>query len=151
MIVVFVPDLLPSRILMNVRPKASTFLAVFLLLAFVVNASFAQSASIQGAVFDEQTGDELVGAHVVLKGTSLGSATNFEGKYLIPNVKPGTYVIEAGYIGYASITDTLVISPGVDIVRDFELVYTELEGAEIVVTAQAQGQLAAINRQLSEK
>jgi TonB-dependent receptor len=136
---------------MNARPKASTFLAVFLLLAFVANASFAQSASIQGTVFDEQTGDELVGAHVVLKGTSLGSATNFDGKYLIPNVKPGTYVIEAGYIGYASITDTLVISPGVDIVRDFELVYTELEGAEIVVTAQAQGQLAAINRQLSEK
>jgi len=136
---------------MNTRFSASIILCVFLLLSFTVNASFSQSASIQGTVIDEQTGDELVGAHVVLKGTSLGAATNFDGKYLIPNVKPGTYVIEAGYIGYATITDTLMVSPGMDLVRDFELVYTELEGAEIVVTAQAQGQLAAINRQLSEK
>jgi len=136
---------------MNTRFSASIILCVFLLLSFTVNASFSQSASIQGTVIDEQTGDELVGAHVVLKGTSLGAATNFDGKYLIPNVKPGTYVIEAGYIGYATITDTLMVSPGMDLIRDFELVYTELEGAEIVVTAQAQGQLAAINRQLSEK
>ncbi len=68
---------------MKTRPTAFIFLAAFLFLSFAVHASFAQSASIQGTVIDEQTGDELVGAHVVLKGTSLGSATNFDGKYLI--------------------------------------------------------------------
>ena len=115
------------------------------------NLAFAQSVSIRGTVSDAQDGETLIGATVQLVGFGLGTVTGDDGRYLIANVKPGTYVIRASYVGYASVSDTLVITGEANIEKDFSLQYTTLEGADLVVTAQARGQMAAINRQLAEK
>ncbi len=120
-------------------------------LFFSAGLAHAQSVSISGTVRDAQDGGTLIGANVILMGTSLGAATNESGRYSIPNVRAGTYVITVGYIGYSSISDTLVVSGEANIEKDFNLSYTTLEGEEIVVTAQARGQMDAINRQLAEK
>jgi len=55
-------------------------------------------ASIRGIVRDAQDRETLPGAYVILIGSGLGTATDDEGRYIIPNVKPGTYIIRAGYL-----------------------------------------------------
>jgi len=56
--------------------------------------------AITGYVTDAATGEPLIGANVVINGTSTGSATDINGKYYIPNVRVGNYNIQYSYIGY---------------------------------------------------
>ena len=60
----------------------------------------AQTGKIVGTVTDVKTGAPLIGANVIIEGTSLGTATDINGNILILNVDPGTYCIRTTYIGY---------------------------------------------------
>lgn len=64
---------------------------------------FSQSGALQGRVFDKQTGEPIPFANVALEsGGSLvgGAASDFDGKYTIKPITPGTYSIRVSYIGY---------------------------------------------------
>lgn len=74
------------------------FFLPLLLLGFVV-ASFAQQGAISGTIVDEKSGETLIGANVVIDGTTTGTATDFDGKYQF-NAEPGIYTIHISYIGY---------------------------------------------------
>ena len=112
---------------------------------------YSQDASISGTVKDSLSGDELIGANVFIKGTSLGAATANNGQYQINNVGLGTYTIKVSYIGYQSKEIEITLSKAENYVQDFNLNYTTVEGKTVVVTAQAKGQMDAINRQLKAK
>mgnify|MGYP001185630727 FL=1 len=56
---------------------------------------------ISGTVIDKKN-DPLIGANINLKGTFLGSTTDFNGNYRIDNVDPGKYQLLVSYIGYKS-------------------------------------------------
>ena len=49
------------------------------------------SGKVRGTVTDEATGEELIGANVLIDGTGLGAATDENGEYFILNVAPGAY------------------------------------------------------------
>ncbi len=71
-------------------------LAIAMLLTFTLPA-LAQKITVHGVV-DDTTGEPLIGATVMEKGTSNGTATDFDGNFTL-NVDPkGTLVIS--YIGY---------------------------------------------------
>jgi TonB-dependent receptor len=111
---------------------------------------FAQgSGSIRGRVLDKKTGDPLPGANVVLQNTAIGASTDLDGNYRIRIAPSGTQILRASYLGYAAETITVTIRENQEIQQDFTLVPVALEGEEVIVTAQAQGQNAAINQQLS--
>lgn len=67
-----------------------------LLLAFVVQISFAQQKTISGKVTDSS--GSLPGVSVLIKGTTTGTETDFDGKYSI-SVKSGD-VLVFRYLGY---------------------------------------------------
>ena len=130
------------------RGKLACGMLVTVLFAF--QSMFAQgSSSIRGRVFDRKTGDPLPGANVVIQNTSLGAASNLEGKFSIPNVPVGRQVLKASYIGYVSMTAEVTVQRDSAVERNFGLSAQALTGEEVVVTAQAQGQNAAINQQLA--
>ncbi len=70
---------------------------VLFLMTFPLCA-LAQNVNVFGTVTDANTGEEIIGATVKVKGSSSGSITDFEGKYKI-SVKPGA-TIEVSYVGY---------------------------------------------------
>lgn len=61
---------------------------------------YSQVGKIQGIVRDAQTGERLIGANILLEGTTIGAATNIDGFYVIVNVPPGTYRLRASMVGY---------------------------------------------------
>ncbi|RMG85855.1 MAG: TonB-dependent receptor, partial [Bacteroidetes bacterium] len=84
------------------------------LLAILVFASmtvigFGQG-SIKGIVLDQETGDGLIGATVVLKGTSLGTTTDFDGSFEIAPVSDGTYTVVISFTGYETIEKEATVS-----------------------------------------
>ncbi|MEN8228884.1 MAG: TonB-dependent receptor [Bacteroidota bacterium] len=133
--------------------SSGKFMVILAFFSFCFTATqFAQQATISGTVTDVQTGEELIGAHIYIEGTSKGTAADMNGNYTLTGVSPGEYQLTATYIGYNN--QTLSISPaaGEELKVDFQLQYagsTDLE--EVVVTAQARGQMNAINEQLRAK
>ena len=83
-----------------------------LLLALVVQISFAQEKTITGTVSDE-TGP-LPGVNVIVKNTSNGTQTDFDGKYTL-KVSAGD-VIVFSYIGMTSVDKTVGSSNNIDVV-----------------------------------
>jgi len=64
--------------------------------------SYAQTGKISGTVTDKKTGETLIGVTVKIKGTTKGTSTGADGKYIIPALQDGKFVIEASYVGYAT-------------------------------------------------
>lgn len=109
----------------------------------------AANSSIEGYIKDAKTGEPLIGANVILIGTSIGAAANTNGRYNIQNVMPGSYTISVSYIGYQSKKVKIYIKESEHIEQNFKLEPVSVEGKTVVVTAQASGQTQAINQQLS--
>ena len=121
-------------------------LILFVLL--LPSALFA-SGIIKGVVVDSITNETLVGANVIIVGTSMGAASDLEGKYMIEAVPAGQYTIKCSYIGYNSTEKKITVLNNKTIVLNFKLKNNALQGKEVVVSAQATGQAAAINQQVS--
>ena len=69
----------------------------------------------------------------------------------LTNITEGDYIVKVTYIGYKQETNSLSITDTKEYTLDFALDYTSVEGKTVVVTAQAKGQMDAINRQLKAK
>jgi len=83
-----------------------------LLLAFVVQISFAQNQNVSGTVSDEN-GLPLPGATVVIQGTTTGVSTDFDGKYTI--IANEGDVLLFSYIGYATQSQTVGASNTINV------------------------------------
>lgn len=59
-----------------------------------------QSSSCNGVVVD-RNGETVIGASVVVKGTTNGTITGLEGEFSIPNVKKGDIIV-ISYVGYTT-------------------------------------------------
>ncbi|MCX7609991.1 MAG: TonB-dependent receptor [Ignavibacterium sp.] len=110
------------------------FLIISLIASFIYGGT---TGKLSGVIKDAETGEPLVGANVIIEGTSFGAATNIKGEYVILNIPPGRYTVKVSYIGY----ETLVVQ-NVSIIVDqttllsLELKPQTLQVDEVVVTAK---------------
>lgn len=102
---------------------------LFLFFAILSVATYAQSLS--GTVIDSETGEELIGASVVVVGKTMGTITGVSGDFEIGNVTtPCT--IEISYVGYKTIT--MEIGDGISDLGLVSLSPSSLGLQEVVVT-----------------
>lgn len=73
--------------------------------------ALAQTGIITGTVMDTKQ-QPIIGAAVVVKGTTLGGASDVNGKFRIEGVKPGNVVVQASYLGYRSKTANVTVEAG---------------------------------------
>lgn len=71
--------------------------------------TFAQTGIVSGTIMDSEFNDVLPYANVVVKGTTKGTTTDFDGKYAL-ELAEGTYTIQYSFVGYETkeITDVIV-------------------------------------------
>jgi len=74
-----------------------TILSLFL---FFVVTGYSQT-TISGVVTDASSNETLIGANVLVQGTSIGTITDIDGSYSL-NVPAGSNVLEVSYAGYAN-------------------------------------------------
>jgi TonB-dependent receptor len=122
---------------------------LFLGVLFFISCRIFGQVTLEGIVTDSLTHESLIGASVSIVGTSQGAATNFNGEYKIANIPQGERTVRVSYIGYLTKNISISFKEDKTVELFIQMSTTRIEGKTIVVTAQAQGQLGAINQQLS--
>ncbi|MFQ6674895.1 MAG: TonB-dependent receptor domain-containing protein [Fidelibacterota bacterium] len=117
--------------------KAKLLYLSFLSL-LLVSAVSAQTGKITGSVIDRETGEPLVGANVIVVGTSFGAATDTEGRFVILDVSPGTYSLRTTYVGYQEVTlsNIKVVAGLTAYAEDIGLASVAIEAEPIQVVAE---------------
>ncbi len=77
------------------------FLSAFL---FLLNGDIfaASTGKIIGTITDDK-GEPVIGASVLVKGTVRGAMTDFDGKYVIHQMEPGTYTLVITHLEYNTV------------------------------------------------
>lgn len=117
------------------------FLATCVVLALAAGAVSAQTAMgiVTGKIVDVKSGEELIGANVLLVGTALGASADMDGSFTIRAVPAGTYDLRVSYVGYETlVVKGVVVRAGQTTKIDVPLAEEQLEKAkeEVVVTAE---------------
>ncbi len=87
---------------------------VTLVALFFVGILLAQeTGSVTGILLDKESNDQpLPFANVLIKGTTKGTTTDFDGLYTIDNLEPGTYTLEFSFVGYETLDKEVIIKAG---------------------------------------
>lgn len=113
------------------------FTLLFSLLLLPTLVLVAQTGKMKGKVTDLTNGEPLIGANVIIVGTSFGAATDVNGEYSISNLNAGTYEVKASYIGFQAITQTNVrVSADLTTELNFQLPSEGISVGEVVVISQ---------------
>lgn len=111
---------------------------VVLLILGVTGSLWAGNGKLIGTVVDASTKEPLIGANVLLVGTSLGAATDVSGKFIILSVPTGEYDLRVTYVGYQQETKSGVrVSSDLTTEVNFALNAASVEMKPIEVVAQA--------------
>ncbi len=113
----------------------SKIVRIIILFLGLLSITWADTAGkIAGKVKDATTREPLVGANVILEGTTMGAATDLKGYYVILNVPPASYSVKAVMIGYRAVAYTEVdVNVDLTTTLDFNLEVESLQGEEVVV------------------
>lgn len=95
------------------------------------------TGKISGRIIEGQSGEPVIGASVIIVGTSLGAAADLDGNYVIINIPPGTYSVRASAVGFsATVVQDVQVSADLTTNVDFKLAEVSVQTKEVVVTAQ---------------
>lgn len=95
------------------------------------------TGKVAGTVADAETGERLPGVNIIIKGTSLGAATDMNGYYVILNVPPGVYNVQADMMGYTSkLYSDVRVKIDLTTSINFSLTPTVLAGEAVTVVAE---------------
>ncbi len=109
------------------------FLLSFL---FIFTFTFANNGSISGIVRDAETLSPLVGVNIIIDNTSIGTATNTDGRYHINNLKPATYTLSFHMMGYSKFKKVnVIVNPDRITIINTDLIIQAVKGEQVVVTS----------------
>lgn len=111
--------------------------AIFIALLGTTTITIAQN-TISGVVTDANNGETLIGANILVAGTSSGTVTNIDGNYQL-NLADGTYDLVVSYTGYSNQQQTISVTGGQSLTQDFALTTDALGLDEVVVTGTFTG------------
>ncbi len=104
---------------------------LLLTILLISTSLFAQKPVLRGVVKDENSKELLVGASVVVKGTTIGAVTDIDGNYQLILAK-GSYELVFSYVGYSVFETTVVLNADTEVNAELA---SSIALKEVVVTA----------------
>ncbi len=102
-----------------------------MLLAFYTNAQ-GPTATLSGHISGK--GEPLPGAAVLVLHTSTGAVADNEGHFILKDILPGEHLLRISYVGFRTLDQKIVLSPGENRHMDFTL-QEDVLGLEAVVVS----------------
>jgi len=113
--------------------------SLLLIYVFLVKA---QVGTIRGTVTDGETNESLIGTTVLIKGTTQGTITDFDGNFIIRDIGTGNYDLVISFISYETQEVNIDVTENSETVVDISLkpVTLEIEGVEVVAKANRESE-----------
>ncbi len=117
-------------------------IVISILLLIQAISAVAQTGSVKGTVIDAKTKETLIGTTVMLKETSQGTITDFDGNFLIQKVQAGKYTLLISFISYNSQELNIEVKPNEEVTLNVALspATLELEGVQVVAKANRESE-----------
>ena len=97
----------------------------------------AQTGSIEGFVIDKRTNEALIGAGILIDGTTKGTVTNIDGQYQLSNISAGKHFIKVSFMGYYPILlEEIVVEPNKSTQLNILMDASDVSIDEVVVSAK---------------
>lgn len=114
------------------------FLLIFSILLFsniILKAQKNTDANIYGHVLDAANHEHLPFVNIYIKGTTIGTATNENGHYLLEHLPVGTHTIVVSFMGYKTVEQTVTLKANNSIEMNFMLEENSVLMKDVVVSA----------------
>ena len=110
---------------------------IFTIIIFSTYISFSQNGSLSGAVYDKTNNEPIPFANVIIEGTTIGSTTDLDGKFIFKSLETGFVKLRVTYVGYKTkFSDDIQITnssnPYIEIFMQPQA--TDLEVAEVTTS-----------------
>jgi len=117
-------------------PSIKKIISLILLQACIFSgAAFSQTGSVKGTISDASTGEGLIGASILIQGTTRGTTTDLDGNFLLNNLQNGNYNLVIGYVSYEQQVQRVTINGGETVELAVKLIPSSLELGEVKVVA----------------
>ena len=82
----------------------------FLLLTYgFINA---QQTSLRGNIYDDETGEAIIYANVILDEGKFNTNSDLQGFFTFVNIEPGNHTLKISYIGYETFEKSVKVNSG---------------------------------------
>ena len=112
----------------------------FNILAVIFLFTALNSATISGHIRDSGTNEAVVDVNVYIEGTSIGSATNINGYFVISNIPQGKHKFVASALGYQLFTKEVLLEKDQSKKVEIKLRPETIELDAINVTVESEGE-----------
>ena len=125
----------------------TALIALAALAANLTSLQAAETSAVSGIVTNKTTGNGLIGAKVEIPALNRSAFVDDTGRYIINGVPAGTHELVVTYAGLDPQRDTVNVSGGQPIVRNFEMNSTILMLDAFKVASQKEGLSSALTQQ----
>lgn len=114
------------------------FIPIILLMNFFSIDGYSQNGIIRGKVVNAINNEPIPFANVSIQGTTIGATSDINGTYELKNMKPGTYNIQATFVGFETYTALEIeVSNSKPYIMDIPLKETAVKLKEVEVKTDA--------------
>jgi TonB-dependent receptor len=111
-------------------------LSLITLFLFSQTAGFAQTGTIKGTIVDAKSNEPLIGASVLVEGTTNGAAADLDGHFVIQQIAKGTYTVRASYVAYRPVViQNVLVEQGKETILNFAMETDDVSLDEVIVVA----------------
>ena len=117
----------------------TTLFIIYLILASLISVhaipAKVSDANIGGHVIDDENGEHIPGCLIRILGTDIAVITDASGHYIIRDLEPGDYVLEASMVGYVTQKKNASVKKRQSIEVNFDIVPDAFMLDQVVVTS----------------
>ncbi len=104
---------------------------LFSFLFCIAVAVFAQKQVVSGVVKDSISQETIIGANIVIKGTTTGTSTDINGNFAL-QLNKGKYTLQVSFIGYTTILRDITVTDGPQKLTFNLKSSVEISGVEVI-------------------
>ncbi len=136
-----------NLILKHMKILLKTSVIIVILLLCTTTFGYSQGKGILTGKVIDNNGEALPGASVVVKGTTIGTASDLNGHYMLNGLESGKITIVVKYLGFDNVEEAIDVKAGGTLTKDFVMMENAKALGEVVVSGMVAGQQRALNQQ----
>jgi TonB-dependent receptor len=122
---------------MQIQSHSFKLISFFFLLFSSFTYSYA--GEIKGHVYDKHTKEQLVGATISLKPSTIKTSSSLDGGFIFKNLPAGSYKLTISYVGYIKLDTAITIYDNDKTVVDFYLIPLGTRLSDVVISSGGNG------------